>query len=139
MLKGVSGEPPAQAGVILPRFGSAQGKPGTHPGKGDKMAIIFPLILHQTYFDKGFFNVTVEFDHNVRRAEGAIPILVGEHPQQIEGRIDRSANNNKTPRIMGGAALRDWFGRNCKVGQTVYVDLSSMSEIRISNKSPLEK
>ena len=98
--------------------------------------MIFPLTVHQTYHDQGFFNVKVEFDRAVRRAEGPIPILVGKGKQRIEGKINRSANNNKTARIMGGAALRDWFVANCRVGDTVFVDLNSTNEIRITRDPP---
>ena len=98
--------------------------------------IIFPRSIEMTYFKQGLFNVTVEFDDAVRQAEGHIPLLVGDPAQQIDGKIDRSANLNKTPRIMGGAPLRDWFQANCHVGDIVYVDLTSKSEIRITKTDP---
>ncbi len=98
--------------------------------------VIFPLTVHRTYYEKGFFNVTVEYDRAVRRAEGPVAIIVGSREPRIEGRIDRSANNNHTARIMGGTALRDWFRSNCHVGDTVFVDLTSTSEIRITKDEP---
>jgi hypothetical protein len=39
--------------------------------------------------------------------------------------IDRRANRNGTPRIIGRAKLRDWFQKNYEPMATVPVDLSS--------------
>ena len=93
---------------------------------------VFPLTVHETYYKSGFFNVPVAFDRCVNWSEGSIKNVVGEAQRLIEGKINRSANDNGTPRIMGGTALRDWFQRNCKEGDIVKVDLSSFSEIRIT-------
>ncbi len=91
---------------------------------------VFPLTVHETYYKTGFFNVPVAFDRCVNRSEGPIKIVVGDEQRQIEGKINRTANLNGTPRIMGGTPLRDWFQHNCKEGDTVTVDLSSFREIR---------
>lgn len=93
---------------------------------------VLPLTVHETYHKTGFFNVPVAFNRCVNRSEGPIKIVVGDAQRLIAGKINRSANINGTPRIMGGTALRDWFQRNCEVGDVVKVDLSSFSEIRIT-------
>lgn len=90
----------------------------------------FPLKLHKTYYEQGFFNVTVDFDGYVRDEEGPIPLLLGAGVV-IEGRIDRHANQNATARIHGGALLRDWFQQNFACGDVVNVDLSSTEQIRL--------
>jgi len=93
---------------------------------------IFKLTLQKTYYRQGFFNVTVDFDHYVRKAEGEISIVLGNTGQKLKGRIDRQANMNGTARIHGGADLRDWFERYFTVMDTVDVDLSSQDVIRLS-------
>ena len=100
--------------------------------------VIFPLTVYKTYYETGFFNIKVAYDRSVRHAEGPINIILGPQKQRIDGRIDRSANNNKTARIMGGIKLRDWFHSNCRVGDTVFVNLSSMREIRITKDEPIQ-
>lgn len=99
---------------------------------------IFPLTVHKTYYEQGFFNIKVAYDRSVRRAEGPINIILGPQKQRIDGRIDRSANNNKTARIMCGTKLRDWFHSNCSVGDIVYVNISSMQEIHITKDEPIQ-
>lgn len=92
---------------------------------------IFTLTLQRTYYDKGFFNVTVDYDHYVRPDEGPVGLELGPQGQLIEGRLDRHANQNGTPRISGGSALRDWFQTNFQVMELVDVDLSSLDRIRL--------
>ncbi|MDO9230678.1 MAG: hypothetical protein Q7U03_14075 [Syntrophales bacterium] len=86
---------------------------------------VFSLTLHPTYYKKGFFNVTVDFDRFVRSQEGNVFLRLGSGGPQIQGRIDRRANRNGTARIIGGAKLRDWFQKHYRPMDVVAVDLSS--------------
>ena len=80
---------------------------------------VFHLKLGKTYYKSGFFNITREFDHCVGD-EGPVTLVLSGG-SQITGRINRSANPNKTPRIHGRAALRDWFQSNYDQGDKVPV------------------
>jgi curved DNA-binding protein CbpA len=91
---------------------------------------IFRLTLQPTYYNKGFFNVTVEHDRFVRRSEGSIQLILG-NSMQIDGEINRRANRNGTARIFGGAELRRWFKDHYNPLDTVNIDLSSFEHIRI--------
>jgi hypothetical protein len=69
---------------------------------------VYKLKLYKTYYNQGFFNIPVDYDHFVRRDEGPIEIeLAGS--SRISGQVNRSANQNGTARIMGRVVLRDWF------------------------------
>lgn len=81
--------------------------------------LVFKLVLHKTYYKKGFFNITVEFDHCVG-SEGPV-ILELPDGIKIDSNINRTANTNGSARIMQRAALRDWFQSNYKKGDTVPV------------------
>jgi len=87
--------------------------------------VVYKLTLQQTYFEKGFFNVIVDYDRYVRKTEGPVRLRLGRNGQEISASINRHVNNNGTARIMGGAALRDWFHRNFNPMDTVAVDLTS--------------
>jgi hypothetical protein len=91
------------------------------------------MILPATYREQGFFNITVEFDSYVRRDEGPILLLLvaGDTEQRVEARVNRTAQNNGTARIMGGVELRRWFQDHYKVGDRVDVDIQSLECIRI--------
>jgi hypothetical protein len=89
----------------------------------------FPLKLQQTYLDRGYFNVTLEYDRYVRNSSGPVRLRLSRDGPEIEAKVNRSANKNGTARILGGVALRDWFQKNCELMDTVDVDLSSQEVI----------
>jgi len=95
---------------------------------------IFNLTLQQTYFNHGFFNVVVDFDRYVRKTEGPVRLQLGRNGTVIEGKINRSVNNNGTARILGGIPLRDWFQTHFKPMDTISVDLSSQDIIVLDKK-----
>jgi hypothetical protein len=86
---------------------------------------IFKLTLHQTYYNQGFFNVTVDFDRFVRLEEGPVILKLGLNGPEIQAMINRRANQNGTPRIIGGTRLRNWFQKNFEPMDIIAVDLSS--------------
>ena len=96
---------------------------------------IFSLTLHRTYYNQGFFNITVDFDRFVRSQEGPVVLRLGLRGQEIQGVINRRANRNGTPRIIGGAKLRDWFQNNFEPMGIAAVDLSSQKTIVLYKQS----
>ena len=95
----------------------------------------FPLIVHKTYYLQGFFNVGVA-QENLFGADGQEIAIYCEISQQpIIGTINRTANTNGTPRIMGGAALRDWFQSNLREMQEIMITVLSPTAIRIDRLS----
>lgn len=95
---------------------------------------IFNLTLQQTYFKTGFFNVGVGYDRYVRNTDGPVRLRLGRDGSEIEGTINRRANNNGTARVMGGVALRNWFQSNFELMDTVAVDLASQDVIVLGRK-----
>lgn len=90
---------------------------------------IFRLKLQKTYFNQGFFNVIVDYDRYVRKSNGPIRIRLGHSGIEIDGKINRTVNNNGTARVLGGVSLRNWFQNNFEPMDTVSVDLSSQDVI----------
>lgn len=65
----------------------------------------FSFVLQPAYAKTGFFNVGVS-ESNLLGADGEkIEIFCGESESPIFGVINRRANSNGTPRIMGGIGL----------------------------------
>lgn len=58
-------------------------------------------------------------------------IHCGDSEEPILGTINRTANLNATPRIMGGKGLRDWFHRNMREMQEATISVYSPTAIRI--------
>jgi len=94
----------------------------------------FALTLQRTYYKMGFFNVGVTYDRHVRRTEGPVRIRLGHDGPEIEGRVDRQANQNGTARVMGGASLKRWFQANFEPMDIVAVDLASQDVIVLQRK-----
>ena len=94
----------------------------------------FNLRLEDTYWSKGFFNVSVDFERHLTRTEGPINIFLGDAATPLIGRISRSANSNATPRIYGNKPLANFFQKHFERGGVVPVEVISLDEIRIGGK-----
>lgn len=91
----------------------------------------FRLVLHRTYYEQGFFNVGVRDADRFGSDGQKIEIFCGESERPIVGWINRTANTNNTPRIMGGEGLKDWFKRNMRTMQEATVIVLSPTAIRV--------
>ena len=95
----------------------------------------YVLTLHKTYYDKGFFNLGVEVDRFVQKSGGPIKLRLGRAKRELTAKIDRNCNQNRTPRILGGPELRNWFQENFKLKDTVVVEIVSPSELWLRKQS----
>lgn len=94
---------------------------------------VYLLTLWKSYYSKGFFNLGVDVDGEICSDENAEIVLNLEGAAPIAGRMNRTANLNGTPRIRGGAALRDWFVSNYSMNETIKVEIPSPTELRLSS------
>ena len=90
---------------------------------------VFQLTLHPTYFNQGFFNVLTDFDRYIRPDEGRVTLVLGNQFQEVEARVDRSANLNGTARVMGGARLRRWFQTHYREMDIVPVKFEALDRL----------
>jgi hypothetical protein len=93
--------------------------------------ITFPLRLEDTYWLKGFFNVSVDFERYLTAIEGPIDIFLGDDSLPLTGRISRSAQANGTPRVYGNKPLASFFQKNFKRGGFVSIEIISPEAVRI--------
>ena len=91
----------------------------------------YDLTLHKTYYEKGFFNLGVDIERFVTRNEGVVTLLLGSKGRRVEGRVTRTVNQNGTPRVFGGAELRDWFGANFEMLDQIKVLVHSPTELQL--------
>lgn len=91
----------------------------------------FTFVLQPTYYRRGFFNVGVSSQKFLGRDGETIELFLGKSPKPVLGTINRSANTNGTPRIMGGTPLRDWFNSNASELATISVHVLSPTSIRL--------
>lgn len=114
------------------------GKAKSTPKKDDRLVIskntinpVFELQLHKTYFEKGFFNATVEFDRFLGSNLENIHMHIGKTEETISGYINRTANKNGTARVMGGKELRGWFQSHFQEKDIVFVEILSPTSLRM--------
>jgi len=91
----------------------------------------FQFVLQPTYYSYGFFNVSVDYSELLGSDGEQIDIFCGDLSPAVMGMINRRANKNGTPRIMGGSALRDWFQSHGTESCEVNVNVMSPTEIQL--------
>ena len=96
----------------------------------------YKLTLHKTYYDKGFFNLGIDVEKYVRPDDGPIVIQLGDSKSRLDGRVDRKANLNGTPRIHGGLEMQNWVQKHFQLGDVVDVLIISPNEIWLKNDEP---
>jgi hypothetical protein len=104
--------------------------PGSNHGMSSSGT--FSFVLQPTYYRTGFFNVGVSSQKFFGADGETIELFLGNSQQPILGAINRHANLNGTPRIMGGAGLRDWFNANAAVSGEIIVEVLSPTAIRLN-------
>ena len=91
--------------------------------------------LGKAYYNQGFFNISQKYSDNFGADKALIKIQLGDNSKNIiQGYINRTANNNGTPRIMGGKTLSDWIQNNYKQGDNLKVDILTNVSIRLNEK-----
>jgi len=97
-----------------------------------KIMTTIEISLGRTYFNQAFFNVTTGHSNLIGTDGSAIQIQLGNNSERtIQGYINRTANSNGTPRIMGGQAYRTWIQDNFNLNEIMKVDIISPNSIRI--------
>lgn len=96
---------------------------------------IFSFILQPTYYRRGFFNVGVSSEQFLGGDGETVELFLGESANPVLGYINRRANLNETPRVMGGTVLRDWFQSNADVSAVVSVEVLSPTTLRLRTDS----
>ncbi len=92
----------------------------------------FQFMLGQAYYNQGFFNVAQEYASLFGPDKAAIEILLGKNTNKaVHGYINRTANKNGTPRIMGGQELKHWIQENYRFNDVVKVDVLSLVSVRL--------
>ncbi len=92
----------------------------------------FTITLHRTYFDRGFFNVPASHAGSFAGDGQEIEIFLGGSSDTLPAFVNRTANANGSPRIMGGIGLRDWFQSATPVMQQAAITIYSPTSIRIN-------
>lgn len=101
----------------------------------NQVAKTFEVKLGKAYYTQGFFNVSRDYSDNFGADKALIEIQLGDKSKNVvQGYINRTANINGTPRIMGGKTLSDWIQKNFKQDDILIVDILTNVSIKLNNK-----
>lgn len=92
----------------------------------------FEIVLGQTYYNFGFFNVKKIYSSLFGADKEKIELQLGDKSNDtIFGYINRTANKNGSPRIIGGKELTKWFRSNFKQNDNLRISVLSPVSIRL--------
>jgi len=103
----------------------------TEPEPEPTITQTFTFTLQPTYYKTGFFNIGVADEKYLGADSEMIELFLGDRSQPVLGTINRRANSNGTPRIMGGTELRNWFNENAAVMDNILVGVLSPTSIQL--------
>ncbi|MDN2677676.1 GIY-YIG nuclease family protein [Janthinobacterium sp. SUN033] len=72
----------------------------------------FQMTIHKTYYRTGFFNIPIAWSNPLAGDKADVMIYCGKEKLVVDAKINRIANTNGTPRIMGGTRLKGWFQKS---------------------------
>ena len=93
----------------------------------------YRFLVGYHYIDKGFFNVPMRYSRLFGGDQEKIRILCGRGRAPIHGHIDRTANTNSAPRIIGGRKLKRWFQENSDLNKPVDIDILAPNAVWLRN------
>ena len=97
----------------------------------EKSSPTYNFRMANTYWQRGFFNVTVAASHEFGEDGARIKITNSSTNTSLTAIINRTANTNKVPRIMGGTDLRSFFQTNFNVGDIISYRMFSPTSMEI--------
>lgn len=115
---------------IKPSWNGGEKRKVSKPNPPQPVLGQFQFQLQPTYFDRGFFNVPVSGAHYLGQDGQTIDVFCGTSSRPIKALINRRANGNGTPRVLGGVELRQWFQANPQMA-TITVLVYSPIAIRL--------
>ena len=120
---------PSEEATLKSEEEQAESQSGQSAPPRHTLPLNMPLTLQETYWNRGFFNVPIQYARHFGGDLEKINMLVPHHPLPIVGYISRTANSNGTPRIMGGRELLKWFRRESRPMGKINVEILSPTSI----------
>ena len=91
----------------------------------------FIVTIGKTYLRQGFFNVPVDYERYFAGDGAIVAIYLLGVISPVHGKLNRNANANDTPRVMGGAKLRNWLQRRVRTGDQMRVVIHGPKHIKV--------
>ena len=128
-------DPHIDAAKVIAQPPDASSRTDRVPEVPEQVSASFAFAQQPTYWRTGFFNVGVDLEAMLGAERQTIEIFLGPAAERVLGEINRRANTNRTPRVMGGVPVRDWFQAQTGVGDRIAVDVYSPVSVRLKAPS----
>jgi hypothetical protein len=92
--------------------------------------ILTRVTLGQTYYTGGYFNIPTAQSNSIGTHNDLIEIQLN-NGDVIIGHINRNANTNNTPKIIGGPKLRDWIQNNFALNDVIKIEILDPNYINL--------
>ena len=96
----------------------------------------FVITVEKTQYREGFVNVPGAHAHYFAADGAVVEVRVPGSRLPVKATVSRRANLSRTPRIVGGARLRDWFRTATRVGDLIRVRVENSDRIEIVTIRP---
>ena len=96
----------------------------------------FVITVEKAQYREGYVNVPGAHAHRFETDGAVVEIQLPGKRLPVTATVSRRANLNRTPRILGGARLRDWFRTTTRVGDMIRVRVENNDHIEIVTVRP---
>lgn len=97
----------------------------------DSIINSYTFNMAETYWRRGFFNVPVISSKYFGEDGESIKVILKDGTSSIIAMINRTANKSRTPRIMGGVDLRQYFQLHYKIGEAIHFEVITKNVVKI--------
>lgn len=93
----------------------------------------FKVKIGEAYLNHGYFNARIAHTNWFGENLSSIKIQLGEDKSNVfTGKINRTATNNDSPRIIAGVEYKNWIQKNFQKGDCFKVTMISNNYIKLS-------
>ncbi|MDE0366812.1 MAG: hypothetical protein OXP09_14705 [Gammaproteobacteria bacterium] len=96
----------------------------------------FVITVEKAQYREGFVNVPGVHSHHFAADGALVEVRLPGSRVPVKATVSRRANLNRTPRIVGGVRLRDWFQQTIRVGDMIRVRVENSAYIEIVTFRP---
>lgn len=94
------------------------------------MKNIGEIIIRIANYEQGFINIRKAFSDLIDKNGNRITIELEDGPT-LTARIDRTTNNNGTPRLYMGGEYKEWVQRNYAKGDNMRFEIINKNQMKL--------
>jgi hypothetical protein len=110
-------------------------EPESPTSKSANRPVLFEVKLGHTYYNQGFINPGTEASRSLGKDGDPLIVYLGSRTEQVDSRINRTANINGAVRIVGNnRQIAEWFQKNFHQDDVVDAEVLDPNHILLRSK-----